>query len=192
MAALAGPGDLLHGRFELPSSLPTAVGWTANTPAVRAILDERVLAAVRRWPSLAARMCERLALRGTRAMTHAAINAIPKVELRVLAMLWTCGWGSTAAPSRPSADLLLTTLAVAAGPSACAVVLSGGGHGGATGATAISRLGGTVLATNEATSTVSSMPRATFERDDIVDHVVALDELARILTGLVTAPASTA
>jgi two-component system, chemotaxis family, protein-glutamate methylesterase/glutaminase len=48
-------------------------------------------------------------------------------------------------PSRPS-DLLLTTLATACRPRAAAVVLSGGGHAGATGATAIHRLGGTMIA----------------------------------------------
>jgi two-component system, chemotaxis family, protein-glutamate methylesterase/glutaminase len=64
-------------------------------------------------------------------------------------------------PSRPSADLLLTTLATATGPRAIAVVLSGGGHDGATGATAVHRFGGTVVATNEATSTSFAMPAAT-------------------------------
>lgn len=83
-----------------------------------------------------------------------------------------------APPSRPSADLLLTTLAIACGPRATAVVLSGGGHDGATGATAIHRFGGTVLASNEATSAHFSMPRATIERDNIIDDIVAVDQIA--------------
>src|SRR3954466_1531176 len=49
-------------------------------------------------------------------------------------------------PSRPSADLLLTSLAVAGGPDAIAVVLTGFGHDGAAGATAIKRLRGVLIA----------------------------------------------
>jgi two-component system, chemotaxis family, protein-glutamate methylesterase/glutaminase len=92
-----------------------------------------------------------------------------------------------APPSRPSADLLLTTLATACGPRATAVVLSGTGHDGATGATAVHRFGGTVLASTEATSTRFSMPQATIERDDAIDHVVAVDDIADLLASLVAA-----
>jgi len=91
-------------------------------------------------------------------------------------------------PSRPSADLLLATLATVYGPRATAVVLSGAGHDGATGATAVHRFGGTVLASTEASSGNFSMPRATIERDDAIDQIVALDELAAMLAELVSAP----
>lgn len=91
-------------------------------------------------------------------------------------------------PSRPSADLLLTTLAVACGRSATAVVLSGHGHDAATGATAIHRFGGTVLASNEASSEYFSMPEATITRDTAIDQVVALDEIAALLASIVAAP----
>jgi two-component system, chemotaxis family, protein-glutamate methylesterase/glutaminase len=93
-----------------------------------------------------------------------------------------------APPSRPSADLLLTTLAVAAGPRAIAVVLSGGGHDGATGATAIHAFGGTVVASDESSSSSFGMPGAAIARDDVVDHVVALDDVAALLALLVGAP----
>jgi two-component system, chemotaxis family, protein-glutamate methylesterase/glutaminase len=88
-------------------------------------------------------------------------------------------------PSRPSADLLLTTLAVAVGGRAIAVVLSGGGHDGATGATAIHAFGGTVLATDEPSSREFSMPLAAIKRDDAVDDIVALDDVADRLIELV-------
>jgi two-component system, chemotaxis family, protein-glutamate methylesterase/glutaminase len=91
-------------------------------------------------------------------------------------------------PSRPSADLLLTTLAIAAGPRAIAIVLSGQGHDGATGATAVHRFGGTVLATNEASSTSFGMPSATIARDEAIDHVVHLDDLPAALAQLVRTP----
>jgi two-component system, chemotaxis family, protein-glutamate methylesterase/glutaminase len=90
-------------------------------------------------------------------------------------------------PNRPSADLLLTTLAIACGPRATAVVLSGGGHDGATGATAIHDFGGTVLASDEASSTNFSMPRATIERYSTIDHIVALRDIADVLASIASA-----
>ena len=94
-------------------------------------------------------------------------------------------------PSRPSADLLLTTMAMAAGPRAIAVVLTGHGHDGATGATAIHRFGGTVLASDKTSSEVFSMPSATIARDHAVDHVVALDDIPELLVALVSIPTLT-
>jgi two-component system, chemotaxis family, protein-glutamate methylesterase/glutaminase len=88
-------------------------------------------------------------------------------------------------PYRPSADLLLTTLALAVGPQAVAVVLSGQGTDGATGATAVHRLGGRVIASDAATSTAFSMPSATIRRHQIIDHVVAVDDIAPLLVRLV-------
>lgn len=93
-------------------------------------------------------------------------------------------------PSRPSADLLLTTLAVAAGERVIAVVLSGEGHDGATGATAVHRFGGTVLATDEASSSSFAMPSATITRDHAIDHIVHLDDLPATLMRLLGTSAS--
>ena len=91
-------------------------------------------------------------------------------------------------PYRPSADLLLTTLAVAAGHRAVAVVLTGRGNDAATGASAVHRFGGTVIASTLATSTQNSMPQATIDRDNTIDHIVALDDVAALLQALVTTP----
>lgn len=87
-------------------------------------------------------------------------------------------------PSRPSADLLLTSLALCAGPRAIAVVLSGHGTDGATGATAIHDFGGVVIAADEASSQEFSMPKATIGRDSAVDYVVHVDEIAKLLEDL--------
>jgi two-component system chemotaxis response regulator CheB len=91
-------------------------------------------------------------------------------------------------PHRPSADLLLTTMALTLGPGAVAVILTGRGHDGATGACAVHRFGGTVVATDEATSARFEMPSAAINRDDVVDIVVPLDEVAPLLCKLVDAP----
>jgi two-component system chemotaxis response regulator CheB len=91
-------------------------------------------------------------------------------------------------PSRPSADLLLTSLALSVGPRAIAVVLSGGGHDGATGATVVHHFGGVVLASDADSSHNFSMPSATIDRDHAIDFVVPLDDIAERLHDLVTAP----
>jgi len=68
------------------------------------------------------------------------------------------------------------------------VVLSGKGHDGATGATAVHRFGGTVLATDAASSESFAMPSATIERDHAADYIIALDALPALLIALVTTP----
>ena len=88
-------------------------------------------------------------------------------------------------PSRPSADLLLATLATAARERAIAVILSGGGHDGATGATAVHVCGGTVYATDETSSDHYSMPLAAIERDEAVDRILPLGDVAAAVTELV-------
>lgn len=92
-------------------------------------------------------------------------------------------------PFRPSADLLLTTLAVAYGPRVVAVVLSGSGNDAATGASAVHRFGGTVLAASPDTSAHPAMPKATINRDDVTDQVVAVGDVGAMLTALLTTPA---
>lgn len=91
-------------------------------------------------------------------------------------------------PSRPSADLLLTTLATAVGTQAIAVVLTGSGHDAATGATAIHHFGGFVLASDEGTSQHFAMPRATITRDDAVDLVLPVRQIPDRLVELTGAP----
>lgn len=88
-------------------------------------------------------------------------------------------------PSRPSADLLLTTLAMACGPDAIAVILTGGGNDGATGATVVHSQGGLVLAADEATSEQFGMPSAAIGRPDVVDFVLPLSQIGPALVALV-------
>lgn len=89
-------------------------------------------------------------------------------------------------PSRPSADLLLATLAVTCGPRALAVILTGMGHDGQAGVRAVGHCGGTVLAQDQATSKFFSMPSAAIDTHQ-VSQVLALDEIAAAIVAHATA-----
>lgn len=79
-------------------------------------------------------------------------------------------------PARPSADLLLATLAVTCGARALAVILTGMGHDGEAGVRAIAHCGGTVLAQDAATSKYHSMPAAAIATRH-VQAVLPADEI---------------
>ncbi|MGW3994965.1 chemotaxis protein CheB [Amycolatopsis sp. NPDC004772] len=80
-------------------------------------------------------------------------------------------------PARPSADLLLATLAVTCGPRALAVVLTGKGTDAQAGIRAVARCGGTVFAQDEATSAHFGMPGAAI-RTGLVHAVLPLPGIA--------------
>lgn len=86
-------------------------------------------------------------------------------------------------PARPSADLLLSTMAVALGPRVVAVVLTGGGSDGSLGVRAVHAFGGRVVVQDRATSQQYGMPAAAVDADspeppqpldDIAGHLLAL------------------
>lgn len=86
---------------------------------------------------------------------------------------------------RPSADLMLDSLAAAYGERALAVVLTGTGGDGSMGVQAIKKMGGTVIAQNAETCDFFGMPFAAI-RTGCVDHVLALDDIAPMLINLMT------
>lgn len=85
---------------------------------------------------------------------------------------------------RPSADLLFESVAASFKDRAIAVVLTGTGADGATGIQAIKKMGGTVVAQDEATSEFFGMPNAAIQTGQ-VDFVLPLSEIAAALTTLV-------
>jgi two-component system chemotaxis response regulator CheB len=90
-------------------------------------------------------------------------------------------------PYRPSADLLLTSLALVAARRTIAVILSGGGSDGATGAVAVHDFGGVVIAADKASSACSGMAEAAIGRDDVVNHVLPVGEIPALLISLTRA-----
>lgn len=92
---LAGPGDVLHTSAVPEVFLPVTLGHVANEPTRLAVLDRRFIAAARRWPALLLALHERLRLQERRHAVHAALGKLPRVEDRVLALLWHLAerWG---------------------------------------------------------------------------------------------------
>ena len=89
-------------------------------------------------------------------------------------------------PARPSADLLLSTMAVALGPRAVAVVLTGGGSDGSLGVRAVHAFGGRVVVQDQATSQQYGMPAAAANADS-PGTPQPLDEIAGHLLTLLDA-----
>jgi two-component system chemotaxis response regulator CheB len=87
-----------------------------------------------------------------------------------------------AAIHRPSADMLLASLADSFGRHAVAVVLTGMGRDGAAGVEAVRKAGGLTIAQDEETSAVFGMPKAALERG--AELVLPLDQIARRLLRL--------
>jgi two-component system chemotaxis response regulator CheB len=83
---------------------------------------------------------------------------------------------------RPSANVLLESMARAAGATAVGVVLTGMGRDGAKGVAAICRTGGCVLAQDEQTSVVFGMPKAAIEQG--ANAILPLEQIAPALKQL--------
>jgi two-component system chemotaxis response regulator CheB len=81
---------------------------------------------------------------------------------------------------RPAADRLFESIAGSFGARAVAVVLTGTGHDGATGAQVVKRAGGKVIVQDESTSEFFGMPKSAIEAGQ-VDLILPLDKIAPAL-----------
>jgi two-component system, chemotaxis family, protein-glutamate methylesterase/glutaminase len=86
---------------------------------------------------------------------------------------------------RPSADLLFESAAATLHERVIAVVLSGTGMDGSLGVKAIDKMGGVVIAQDEATSEFFGMPGAAIQTG-VVDSVLPLDAIAPLIMDLIT------
>jgi two-component system, chemotaxis family, protein-glutamate methylesterase/glutaminase len=87
---------------------------------------------------------------------------------------------------RPSADVFLTSLAVAYGTGALAVILSGAGHDGAAGAAAVKLAGGLVIAQDRESADHFGMPSAAIE-EGAADRVLPVGQVAAAVLEFVQA-----
>jgi two-component system, chemotaxis family, protein-glutamate methylesterase/glutaminase len=85
---------------------------------------------------------------------------------------------------RPSADLLFESVAGSYKQRAIATVLTGSGSDGNRGVKAIKKMGGTVIAQDEASAEFFGMPGAAIQTGS-VDFILPLDEIAPALITLV-------
>ncbi len=97
-ADLLGPGDLIAVGYPTESLLATGESWHVGAPATVAILDERVLPALHAWPALSAGLIARASRQAARAAEQRAISQLPRVELRLRALMWHLAerWGKVA------------------------------------------------------------------------------------------------
>jgi len=90
--------------------------------------------------------------------------------------------GSPAGLHRPSADILLASIATSARKAAVGVVLTGMGRDGAAGIEAVAAAGGLTIAQDEASSAVYGMPREAAKRG--AELILPLGEIAGVLTAI--------
>jgi two-component system chemotaxis response regulator CheB len=86
---------------------------------------------------------------------------------------------------RPSGDRLFESLPATFGPGAVAIVLTGFGRDGASGAQCVRRSGGTVIVQDPQTAQFGDMPRAALSAG-AVDHILSLPDIAPMVVELVS------
>jgi CRP/FNR family cyclic AMP-dependent transcriptional regulator len=92
---LVGPGEFVGTPATSGSLLITRTGWRAAAPTRLAILGREVLLATHRAPRLVAGLQARSTEQSDRVALQLAICQLPRVEDRVLCMLWLLAesWG---------------------------------------------------------------------------------------------------
>jgi hypothetical protein len=104
LGTVALPEIISGGDFLRPRPVTDTLGWgTVSLQAIEPVtllaLDERFGEATARWPALRATVEQRGAERHHRALLLGAIGHLPRVDQRVIALLWLFAteWGRIAA-----------------------------------------------------------------------------------------------
>jgi len=109
-AELLGPGDLLRpGNSEGIAGTLFQTSWRAIEPLRIAVLDQRFLMRLAPYPEIAGELIARAADRAHHVLVHMAIAHHPRVDARLLHLLWQLAdrWGRVT-PHGVSLPLRLT------------------------------------------------------------------------------------
>jgi CRP-like cAMP-binding protein len=110
-AELIGIGDILRPwqGDNGDSSMPFEISWRVIEPVRMALLDSRFLMRVAPYPEIAAALVGRAVSRSRNVLTHMAIAHHPRVDERLLLLLWHMAdrWGRVT-PHGVSLSLRLT------------------------------------------------------------------------------------
>ena len=92
---LLGRGDLLRPWLTSDGTLPQEVRWNVLVPAQVAWLDRDFAVRTAQWPEISAAIVERLVMRARHLLFQQAASAIPRVDERLLLVLWDLAdrWG---------------------------------------------------------------------------------------------------
>lgn len=94
---LVGPGDVLRPWAEVDREISEQIGecWIVPRQVHLALLDREFAVSVAPWPEIAANVADRVAMRVGRMALIAAFQGIRRIDLRLLAILWTYAdrWG---------------------------------------------------------------------------------------------------
>lgn len=97
---LIGHGDVLRPwDTDDTGTVAFVETWEILTPTRIALLDADFSAAVSEWPGIIAELLARSVLRSRALVRHRAVSRLPRLESRILLVLWEIGdrWGRTEA-----------------------------------------------------------------------------------------------
>lgn len=174
-ASTGGPQLLMYLLEALPADYPTPVLIVQHIAA--GFTDGLV-----RWLDQSVALPVRLATQGAMALPGASLAPEGADLMLAAGGRLRLDRLTAAGAHRPSGDVLLTSIADAAGSAGVAVVLSGMGRDGAIGAADVRRRGGLAIAQDEQSSAVFGMPKAATEHG--VDVVLPPAEIAACLLAL--------
>jgi two-component system, chemotaxis family, protein-glutamate methylesterase/glutaminase len=174
-ASTGGPQALAHVLRELPADYPIPILVVQHIGA-------GFTEGLARWLNRTVGMPVALAPDGER-VTSGVWLAPERAHLKVaLTGRFRLDTETVAGRHRPSADVLLHSIAAVAGPAAVAVVLSGMGSDGAAGAAEVMRRGGLAMAQDEQSSAIFGMPLSAISQG--VDLVLSPAGIASYLLRL--------
>ena len=180
-SSTGGPKQLTGLLQELPENLPCSVLLVQH-------IDDGFSEGLIRWLDRDAKMSVKLASKGD-LIKPGEVYLAPNGTHLVVRPGGILGLdeGPPVEGFRPSANVLMESVARIYGANSIGVVLTGMGEDGATGVRAIHDAGGRTIAQDQQSAIVFGMPKAAIETG-CVDRVLPSEEIAAEITRLVTDP----